>query len=74
MGMQGMAQSVAVLAPFHLELLCLDDPFVGVDPWSSARIPELFKGGDRVLVVAPRTPIEGLRNVDFRGLRREGVE
>jgi len=48
--------------------------FVGVDPWSSARIPELFKGGDRVLVVASRTPIEGLRNVDFRELRREGVE
>jgi len=34
----------------------------------------LFKGGDRVLVVASRTPIEGLRNVDSRELRREGVE
>jgi len=75
MGMRRRAQLAAALALApYLELLCLDDPFVGVDPWSSARILELFKGNDCVLVVASRTPIEGLRNVDFRELRREGVE
>ncbi|ABL78725.1 ATP-binding cassette domain-containing protein [Thermofilum pendens] len=72
MGMRRRAQLAAALAVApYVELMCLDDPFVGVDAQSSSRILEHFKRDNYVLVVASRTPVEGLENIDFSTLKPE---